>query len=466
MLVFIPLVGLVIAMLSARSLTLTIGVVCVIFLILLTFWRVSTCFLLYFLVVAMPFTEVPWLGLPYGIGLITVIIGLLAFFSLTQIQLTNKTILVPRFSLLAFVFICTALLGSVLVAHTETVNQHSLKVINRYAGRVFLVPIVIMWAFLTLKTKRQDKFLKNARNIILGLGILGVIISALQTLFGIGYFIPGDYGYILQRYQKIRAIGLAASPGQWGTFMILPLSLALANYLRSKRASSGVLTTLMALGILLTGLRSAWLGGLASAVWLMLCFIKKGKVLSTSLPLLVIFAMIFMVFPGLMGDVFGRLYLDPSIGDRLVIWYNAWGLFLRSPLVGIGLGNLAPTMAKITWETDFTFPFRGDIIGQPVEAHNFFLSILTETGIIGFSLFLVVIIAGWQLFSKARQAAKQDVPSIGCSILGYQAAFLGVLISGIGQNLIHHFSLWWLLAIALVWNYWIRQKKLGAARGT
>ncbi len=67
----------------------------------------------------------------------------------------------------------------------------------------------------------------------------------------------------------------------------------------------------------------------------------------------------------------------PESDPRLLLNFEALKLFLNHPLIGLGLG---------------TFPqaiFSG-ISYQPV--HNLYLLILSETGIIGFSLFLVLII--------------------------------------------------------------------------
>ena len=60
-----------------------------------------------------------------------------------------------------------------------------------------------------------------------------------------------------------------------------------------------------------------------------------------------------------------------DIGGRVAIWRDAWNLFARHTLLGIGSGNLDATIGTV--------------------AHNTFVSVAAETGFIGFSLFMLVL---------------------------------------------------------------------------
>jgi len=63
-----------------------------------------------------------------------------------------------------------------------------------------------------------------------------------------------------------------------------------------------------------------------------------------------------------------------SLNNRLVIWSAGLGVFTQHPLVGVGIGAFTTTI-----ETS---------LGQVAAAHNAFISIAVETGLVGLVLFL------------------------------------------------------------------------------
>jgi len=91
---------------------------------------------------------------------------------------------------------------------------------------------------------------------------------------------------------------------------------------------------------------------------------------------------------GLMGG-------DNQGAYRLIIWGHAMRLFFYSPFAGIGVGSFATSMVS-----GFRY----------VGAHNMFLLVLIETGIIGLLLFLAF------LFSLLRQLHAQS-NSLGLGVL-------------------------------------------------
>lgn len=78
-------------------------------------------------------------------------------------------------------------------------------------------------------------------------------------------------------------------------------------------------------------------------------------------------------------EVFERLLSIPNeiqaqtFGQRGAIWRAGWELFREHPVAGVGLGAFSVGIQHV--------------LGDEAVAHNAFLTVLTETGIIGFSLF-------------------------------------------------------------------------------
>jgi putative inorganic carbon (HCO3(-)) transporter len=76
--------------------------------------------------------------------------------------------------------------------------------------------------------------------------------------------------------------------------------------------------------------------------------------------------------------------------SRLAIWASAGSMFLAHPALGVGYGNYR--ISSLT--------FVPEPIGGQLHAHNLYLQLLAETGIVGFLLFFIVI------GSVARNAVK------------------------------------------------------------
>ncbi|MDY5648766.1 MAG: O-antigen ligase family protein, partial [Lachnospiraceae bacterium] len=63
------------------------------------------------------------------------------------------------------------------------------------------------------------------------------------------------------------------------------------------------------------------------------------------------------------------------LSGREVIYLKAWELFLENPILGTG------------W---YTFPeLTSGLLAVDIDAHNIFLQLLCETGIVGFSIFMI-----------------------------------------------------------------------------
>jgi len=91
---------------------------------------------------------------------------------------------------------------------------------------------------------------------------------------------------------------------------------------------------------------------------------------------------------------------EESYFQRVELNEVAIKLFLRSPIVGIGLNNFIPVMAN---QKNF-----GQVYWlQPV--HNIFLLLIAETGLIGLTLFLILIIKLFRFLSPFAENLKRKL---------------------------------------------------------
>jgi len=116
---------------------------------------------------------------------------------------------------------------------------------------------------------------------------------------------------------------------------------------------------------------------------------------------------------------------DYTAVSRLAIWGGAFTVFARSPVVGSGFGNLRPLM--------------GGLLGLPEgwmgDAHNLYLELLAESGLIGFIAFAFLIISALR---AARRFMRQSRDEFACFTgVAAFAALCGVLVHGTVDYLFH-----------------------------
>jgi putative inorganic carbon (HCO3(-)) transporter len=116
---------------------------------------------------------------------------------------------------------------------------------------------------------------------------------------------------------------------------------------------------------------------------------------------------------------------DSTAVSRLAIWGAAFSVFARAPVLGAGFGNLRTTL--------------GGLLGLPEswagDAHNLYLELLAETGIVGLVLFLfliaVALLAALRQYRNSRDECGRIVA------VAVFAAIVGVLVHGTVDYLFH-----------------------------
>jgi putative inorganic carbon (hco3(-)) transporter len=116
---------------------------------------------------------------------------------------------------------------------------------------------------------------------------------------------------------------------------------------------------------------------------------------------------------------------DFTAVSRLAIWGGAFTVFARSPLLGIGFGNLRALMGGL-----LNLPE-----GWTGDAHNLYLELLAETGLIGFVVFGILIVLA--LRTALRRLHKTQNHFNKMIALAVFAAICGVLVHGTVDYLFH-----------------------------
>lgn len=194
----------------------------------------------------------------------------------------------------------------------------------------------------------------------------------------------------------LRATATFPDPHMFAFYLglALPVALGLAILSESKKEKATLfsLFVLILSADLLSFSRGAYVGlGLGALIALMMILRRMDGRRAMIFVCVVSVTMIFGVFSD--TPVKQRLFSSFSLEDgsnqgRLAIWKEAAGDIAEHPLLGHGIGNY-PLAVKPTAE------YR-----EPIYAHNLFLDIATETGIVGALLFFTVFFTVFWNFLK------------------------------------------------------------------
>jgi len=335
-----------------------------------------------------------------------------------------------------FAFI--AMLG--VVAMYRMANRESLLTV-RWTPLFITLAVFILVTGLSLATSLSVslwlsewlKWLALATTALIAIGlaarynwqwlIFALVVAGIPNAFiGIYIFLGGsgaDHFAINDRF--FRAFGTFEQPNPFGGFMGINAALAIAmaagyglSWYEHRNTQSRQLTFmffvfyttiagLLTLGVLISWSRGSWLA-LTAAVGIMTLFVLKRwrvRLLFVSLALIGGF---FVFSAGLLPDAIGErlssafaeyftltdvrgVDVTPenyAVVERLGHWQAALNMAQANPWLGVGLGNFDAAYSEyrlLNWP-------------QPLgHAHNFYLNILAETGIIGALSYICLWIA-------------------------------------------------------------------------
>ncbi len=206
----------------------------------------------------------------------------------------------------------------------------------------------------------------------------------------------------------------------------IPFALALLRFAKSKwqKTLLWIFIALSAWAILLSGTRGVWVGLAAPLCIGAYLWVKHygRKIIAPAVAPVLIFAAILLVSPFLQKIISGSQrnygnYLqraesvssldNESNAARLDIWKKTLKFAARHPLLGAGYGNFIVSLGKSAGNYIRAADKNSKEFNLPqkyITAHDFYLQILAETGILGllaFALFFKKLAGGfWNFFKR------------------------------------------------------------------
>ena len=254
------------------------------------------------------------------------------------------------------------------------------------------------------------------RFLLLGVLVSGLLVASVGVLQQftwngkiLWFFIPYDWPTAQLGVQPPRASGPFINPDHFANYLGLLAPLACVGvfapgmlvstaHRKAFRVFCGVTLCLLGMGILLSLSRSVWLAtslSLGGVVWMLLSPPGKqsplllkgaGKVMRLAVlgGVLFVVLLLFLVGPAGRNQIDVRLEETVSQGggleERVWVWKDVVRMIQDFPLVGVGLGGWSevfPRYQPPPWTPHF---YR--------EAHNDYLELGAETGILGVGLLL------------------------------------------------------------------------------
>ena len=370
---------------------------------------------------------IPWEGLSVvsGLGTISRLVGMVVIvFWLATIIIENKVRQIVPFHLLVFLFFLWNMASYFWSLDTSV----SFKRILTYIRMIGL--ILIIWNLYVTPT---------------------AVKTAIQT-YVLGTFAPifaiiNNYitGNVAGFEQRVSISGNNANTSGFIIAIVIPLACYLAfsantdKRARILRLANFAFIPLAVFAIALTGTRFAMIMAIPSiifGVWSIGRLKHQTRILAI-IALSGVLLYVSSIVPQANIERLSTADDEIAAGDlngRTALWKNGYDLWIDRPLLGIGSA---------------TFPSAVEpIYGRPRSAHNSYVAVLTETGVIGFVLYGMVL--GMAMFI-ARQLPKWE-----------SALWLTIItILGLG-NLVMTWtyvkSTWLLLSLLVVHVYALHQQ--------
>jgi putative inorganic carbon (hco3(-)) transporter len=341
--------------------------------------------------------------------------------------------------------------------------------------------IVLFVAFLVVDIAQGQRW----RFLLLALGAAGMA----NALIGIYIFLGGsgaDHLAIGGGYY--RAFGTFGQPNPFGGFMglLLPVIamafIATARRVRSSRTPAwaeiaaaaffGVTAVLLATGLIFSWSRGAWLGALSSLLVLVIAYPRRLRDGLFTAAVVTSLATALLVSGLLPASVTNRITsateeyfnlfdvrgidIDAenyAVVERLAHWQAAIAMATEQPYIGVGLGNYDVRYAMVR------LPNWDAALGH---AHNLYLNLLAETGIIGLLAYLLL----WGYIVKLSWNARSTLDPLGrAAAVGLLGAWAYLAVHSMLDNLyvnnvIIHIGVM-LGILVILHSSSVRQKRLG-----
>ena len=149
---------------------------------------------------------------------------------------------------------------------------------------------------------------------------------------------------------------------------------------------AGIAFCICSAGLVFNATRGAWLAvTVVCAVLLLYYMFKSKRNLATSIIFIALISTVLLNNPKFMHrlDTIDDFNKYQSNTERILIWQSAWNMFKDHPVLGVGLGQYTEN-----YQQKYMSPYAKE--PNLTHAHNNFMQMLAENGIVGFAGFVIM----------------------------------------------------------------------------
>lgn len=188
-----------------------------------------------------------------------------------------------------------------------------------------------------------------------------------------------------------RANAFYGHPMTLGGWLCIFLPLLLIEFFERKLLGkyywlAGLAFCICSAGLVFNATRGAWLAvAIVSAVLLIYYMFKNKRNLAVSIIFVALISTFLVNNPKFMHrlDTIDDFDKYQSNTERILIWQSAWNMFKDHPILGVGLGQYTENYQQKYISPQAKEPKLG-------HAHNNFMQMLAENGIVGFAGFVIM----------------------------------------------------------------------------
>jgi putative inorganic carbon (hco3(-)) transporter len=360
-------------------------------------------------------------------------VGLTLALVFVTLTLSNLTVGVCIFAVLSFIdtvvpvqgaLSAPKLLGLMLMLSwlalvTVGEREHRERLFS-HPGFLFVLLLFVGWSLISATWAEHPGaavlgFTRYLPNAMLFLIVFAAVRTRDQLLwvvgaFVIGAFLSGLYGIVVPPPpQDIgRLAGAGGDPNETAAAMVagLALATALAVAMRGKplvRTACVAAGVICMLALFLTSSR----GGLVSLAVALLAAVALGGRRRGTMLVAAVCAVLVTVFyfATIAPDSVRERVTHPEGGTgRVDIWTVGWRMVQDNAIQGVGSGNFSTSSIHYLLQPGALL--RDDfIVDTPKVAHNTYLQVLAELGIVGFVLFITILLFSFVCAFKAHRVA-------------------------------------------------------------
>lgn len=335
----------------------------------------------------------------------------------------------------------TLVLGMYGVAATSSMLRASDSSLVLNALEIFAKDAVIAVVVVML-LQRQQAFRRTLWVLITAGMLLGTL-SAYQFLTktftnSYGGFAVASLQLIVGQTSDYRIGGPIGDPNFFAQILIVVVPIALERFLHERHTVLRLLALYAALVCVAATLFTYSRGGFLSLAVVILVFflVYPPRALQIPVFILAVIGVALIIPPNYWERIVSLNQFfqtpgmirtnDPALRGRATENLAAWEMFKGSPLLGVGWGNYTVAYPNYARSLGIT------ISSQNTAAHNLYLEVASETGVVGLLTFMLVIVtAAGCILSARRRFNRLGLPDGSGMVTGFGLGLLGYLTAAL-----------------------------------